>query len=151
MIFSSECRQVGRPLKVRMMFLVYLLLYTVVSVPSLTCLLSWHYTGSPTKCWRQPANEILLLLRDVWLFALALSLIFLALGYAVNVGLDYWDFIHELTPVTEAFVRNLVFEINSLIFVIPMAGLGGWLSWWRWRFLRVHFGLERGSHFLHEV
>lgn len=133
------------------MFLIYLLLYTVVTVPLLACLLSWHYTSDVAKWWAQPRSEIIALLIDVWFFALAIGFTGLCLAYAGNVGLDYWDFTEGRTPVTEAFVRHLVFAINSLVFVLPIIGVGGWLCWWRWRFLRVHFGLGRGDRFLHDV
>lgn len=133
------------------MFLAYVLLYSALAVPMLVTYLSWHYTGGVLVCWKLRVAELLVLFRDVWLFALAFGFCGLCIFYVFRVGINYWDFTHERSPVTEQYVRHLVFEINSLIFVVPLISLGAFLTWWRWHPLRVFFGLERGKRFLHEV
>ncbi|MBP7252865.1 MAG: hypothetical protein KBA75_05200 [Alphaproteobacteria bacterium] len=133
------------------MFLAYALLYSALAVPMLVTYLSWHYTGGVTVCWKLRLTELATLLLDVWMFALAIGFCGLCIAYTLSVGISYWDFTHERSPVTEQYVRHLVFEINSLIFVVPFIGVGAYLSWWRWHPLRVFFGLERGKSFQHEV
>lgn len=133
------------------MFVVYVLLYSLLVVPLLVTYLSWHFANNALACWKLQLNELLILLRDVWFFALAIGFCGLCLSYTLSVGIEYWNFTRGLTPVTEQYVRHLVFGINSLIFVVPLIGIAAYLSWWRWRPLRVFFGLERGKRFLHDV
>lgn len=133
------------------MFLVYTLIYSAIAVPILVTYLSWHYTSGVAVCWKLRPAEMLVLLRDAWLFALAFGCFGLCIVYPISVGLKYWSFTQEQTPMTEQFVRQLVFEINSLIFVVPLIGASAYLSWWRWHPLRVFFGLERGKRFQHDV